>query len=1022
MNTVKRATIVLIAMAFGYRSDAFCSPIGDRGILEGHPMIGYNIGDSSIRGGKSDSCCECYNNTWTDGPLVELPDPSIQIHKSRRDFIQYTALSTVGITSFSTPARAETTINNDANSLLFDQSKNIIAAVHGPLPPFSTTRTYRNIVLSNGLKVVLVKDIRAQQSSVAMSILGAGQFAEPDEIPGLAHLMEHIVLSSTRGRGKPKAMERKARKFWRGGTKISQGTDTSTVTEEDFEDWLSENEGDSNGFTAPGYACFHFNSPHDVLPEALERFSRLFTLDEVESTLDNPNVIPREIGRVADELDRTSDASRAMYLLKNSINPDHPFARFSAGSKKTLLTIPAEEGIDVSSELLRFFRDHYLSSKATLVVVGKDDLSALDRWISPFSNVMSQKVGLPEKFDIAPSFPVPMLGYRDAPNNIPTQAISLRSKDDIQMDENYQTLCIEWPLSLIYDTTVNGGTKSLISTPALGFILTQIISRRGPGSLRLFLEKLGWVPKASSKGVPKITFPIDVSGFQVLRMEIGLTLDGFGNRSALVSAVFESIRKVIEKPLQLDLIKQYLSAGLLHGYLFAPRPADAITLSVDSLRFGVGGSNGIGNDEYNWYLMPSAEDEDAVARMRNVVTDTLYTMSDESIPLVSFRASPKAVFGNSGGIIDQKISTPPVFLPWQVEPVTGTRYFVENRASGASSYFRSLAWFALTFDSEELSPPYLNPLVPTRFRAPRPIIERQAAWRGSRYFYLEDADAYDGLVRTSANKLKLARAGTWREFPQTSGYEDSKWKLWSIPPRKVGGVNIGLPLPVRPPEPSIECSFVVQLLTSLPSTWTSRQLALANLWLLSFDDEILDLAELGATASIAYETSLNTSGLRISFRGVSQTLPSYVRRFCRRFVKYHDNILSGSTRIVDAARQRAISDASRSPKLNKSQKEQIIDTTNVASDRDVAKQGEFFLKCTSGGYLISQGDILPNESSKLLADLQGVFSDYGNADGFAVRPEIRALLYRPFWKPRSSSPCLLPGLSLISDCCGRIPR
>ena len=86
------------------------------------------------------------------------------------------------------------------------------------------------------------------------------------------------------------------------------------------------------------------------------------------------------------------------------MNPRHPFARFSAGSKATLQTIPAEEGIDVASELIHFFRDHYIASKATLVVIGRDDLSALDRWISPFSNAMSQK-GSGKSF--YPPFPDP---------------------------------------------------------------------------------------------------------------------------------------------------------------------------------------------------------------------------------------------------------------------------------------------------------------------------------------------------------------------------------------------------------------------------------------------------------------------------------------------------------------------------------------------------------------------------------------------------------------------------------------
>jgi hypothetical protein len=61
--------------------------------------------------------------------------------------------------------------------------------------------------------------------------------------------------------------------------------------------------------------------------EGLERFAELFTLDAIETTVAKPSVIPREIGRVDSELDRTSDASRAFYFLKSNFDPDHPFAR-----------------------------------------------------------------------------------------------------------------------------------------------------------------------------------------------------------------------------------------------------------------------------------------------------------------------------------------------------------------------------------------------------------------------------------------------------------------------------------------------------------------------------------------------------------------------------------------------------------------------------------------------------------------------------------------------------------------------
>ena len=60
---------------------------------------------------------------------------------------------------------------------------------------------------------------------------------------------------------------------------------------------------------------------------------------------------------------------------------------------------------------------------------------------------------------------------------------------------------------------------------------------------------------------------------------------------------------------------------------------------------------------------------------------------------------------------------------------------------------------------------------------------------------------------------------------------------------------------------------------------------------------------------------------------------------------------------------------------------------------------------------------------KLVAEIQDLFSGFGEADGFAVQPDLRDLLYKPVWKPRDASLlCLLPGITLISDGCGRIPR
>eukprot|EP00804_Cyclotella_cryptica_P024169 CCRYP_019498-RA/>CCRYP_019498-RA protein AED:0.03 eAED:0.03 QI:415/1/1/1/0.66/0.5/4/284/1037 len=975
----------------------------------------------------SSSFCADQDSVDNIKPSQNVPIYSASIlDTSRRRFVQLA--STFGVVAF--PSRAHGTDYDSSfpiASSSVSPNNNIIAVPTAPLSPFSSTRTYRNIVLSNGLQVVLVKDTQAQRSSVALTVDGAGQFADPKELPGLAHLMEHIVLSSSRA--KTKVIQRRARKIWRNrleNNRIDRDVNTGDKSDEqDFEDWLSDNDGDSNGFTAPGFVCFHFNSLHECLPEALERFAQLFTLDAVETTLEKPHVITREIGRVDAELDRTSDASRAFYFLKSNFDPEHPFSRFTAGSKETLDTHPNELGIDVAENLLQFFRDRYVASRATLVVVGNDELRALDRWVSPFSSVMSQRSDLSDASNRNLQSKLHANKDRDL-----VQTIILRSNDDAQVDENIQTMAIEWPLALVYSNGPQARqthSRHTITAPAVGFLVSQIISRRGPGSLRYFLEKFNWVPKGSlTKGVPRISFPVDVNGFQVLRMEIGLTLDGFANRSAVAAAVFESIRTSISQPLQLDLIKQYISTAWVHGYLFSPRPPDAVSLAVDALRFGVGGT-GICVQGY-WHIMPSPEDSEGTETMRRIVSDTLTKMSVEENAIVSYRASPKAIFKFSQGIVDQKISTPPVFSPWKVEPVTSARYLVESRMNGGASYFNSLAWFAAKFDGDELTPPFLNPLIPTKFRPPRPVIQRQGAW-GVRSFFLDDANAYDEPTQKNRSGWRLTNAGLWREYQTTDFPSDSvdvdrsNWSMWQIPP----GYSqlIGLPLPARPPEPSIEGVYVIQLLSSLPSSFTLRQLMLSNLWLLSFDEDILDLSELGAAAGIAYETSFNSSGLRLSFRGVSQTLPSYVRRFCRRLVQYHLRLLDGTFKIPDSVYQKAVMDASRSSKINRLMKagNNVGSNPSQISEQQVANQGSFFLECTAGGVLITQGDILPNEGKKLMEEIRYIFRDYTRASNhFGTNPVLRDLLYRPYWRPRDSSPCLLPGIALISDACGRVPR
>ena len=51
---------------------------------------------------------------------------------------------------------------------------------------------YRRFVLDNDLKVLLVSDPRFNKSAAAM-VVGVGLFSDPDERPGMAHYLEHML-------------------------------------------------------------------------------------------------------------------------------------------------------------------------------------------------------------------------------------------------------------------------------------------------------------------------------------------------------------------------------------------------------------------------------------------------------------------------------------------------------------------------------------------------------------------------------------------------------------------------------------------------------------------------------------------------------------------------------------------------------------------------------------------------------------------------------------------------------------
>jgi len=939
---------------------------------------------------------------------------------SRREFIYSSAIGTASVTAAAASVKAADAVQDEDRAGAFST----MYGEGGAVPPFSSQRKQKHLTLQNGLRVLLVSDTNALRCTAALTIDGAGQFEDP--IPGLAHMMEHMTLSST--------------------AKDIRNISWEDNEDTDFEDWLADREGSSNGFTANCLVCFHFLCVDSAFQEALGRFASLFMQDNFEQTIKNNMKLRREVRRVDSELDYNSYFSKSFYLLKHLMNPQHPFARFSAGSLDTLERDPQDAGIDVSNELLEFYNNHYLPERAILVVVGNVDLPTLEKWVKiPFSKILAQKKDGSESYSPSSTkqrrmYPMPAFGPRSSKLQ---ETVLLRPKDD---DSSLEKLSVHWPLNIPYNNDEQGGTE-MITAPTVGCIISQILGRRGPGSLSRFLVQLGWVPQGS-QGVPRITFPVDVSGFQILKLEIGLTQEGFINRSAVVAAIFTSIASVKQisqsngSPFLLSLVRmrQYISVATLHGYTLAPRPPDAIELAVDAQLYGLGGSKGVGVEGV-WPLVPSVENGRAVDILRRAVAETLSIMQQPTEAIVIVSASAKSVtLSRNRSFFNQAL--PPISSGlWKEEPISGARYHVEDMLGIAG---KAQMWVADKTAADEIGPPAFNPLIPACLRAARPILQRKSFDGSSRYFYLDQSDEAQAETTSSQNNVwrtfltgtrtflngkpnSVNEGSRYLEFsskgPNTSNILDQNWKLIQVVQNNDDVVK--LDLPVMSSEPSCRSALVLQLISPRPARSDVKQGANAQIWLLSFEAAVVDLAALGAPGGLAYDVSFNKFGLRICFLGISQNLPSYARRFCRRMVEHSAKLLDEyEGRLDPSLIDTAVNQAKRLTYVSKRTQRQIIREIVDTTPSDAGEEGLRFLKSCGGGVCISQGDLLPNEAIELLTELRDIFRRVitDNDPSLMHYPELREIVYRPVWKPRGASPCLISGVCLVSDPCGRVPR
>jgi insulysin len=957
----------------------------------------------------NDDDCEYCEGKWTTprrSKDISTNEQRQNHNPSRRDFFAWNSVL-AGIASGTLSVRGTNAeeISNDITTIPttdLDSKVNDNYINNDQYAPYSSVRRYKTVELSNGMTVLLVSDKTAIQSSAALTINDAGQFAEPPYLNGLAHLMEHITLSSQAGRS-------------------NQG---------DFQEWLDGDyaEGFSNGFTAYEKVCFHFQCETSVFPEALDRFSNLFLDKAIKENCHNKEAVKREIRRVNSELDKNDLFTRELYLTKSLINPNHPYAKMTLGSIETLERLPAEADINVSKELYDFFTSKYQPDQTILVVVSSSSLSSLESMVQPFASTLSRQKKEEEgeqqrKQRIFPNFLLP--------GKLINPICLFRGKvsNEILADD-LEKISFQWALDQDYrglrtnesygtgtgTTTKSSYGYSVVTATEIGFVMAEILGRRGPGSLFQLLKKRKWVPEGSQR-VPRISFPVDVSGFQIMRLEIVLTLEGFAKRSSVIAAVYECLGCLRSSPPSRQLISQYCTVAQLYGHVLAPRPPDAIELAFDGQIYGVDGPHGVGTP--GWRLMPPPEDVVGVQNIQRTIQAVLNRISDPSNSITIVTASQRAIQSSRGNGLDEPF---PLFSPasWDISPITQARFLPQNNILAG----KINDWLVARLMEEKLQPPVLNPLIPPTLRPPRiPLPSSVNTLLSS-----SNEVQHDNLQVFATTATPSSAADTYAAYedsydPTKSSLVRDYWALLKVFSHNDDIPTGGLSLPRMPPENSSRSAFVLQLMSSRPPRASAEMAAHSEVWRISLEYALSDLAELGAPAGLAYEISYNKFGMRVCFLGLSQNIASYSRRLCRRIVDHTNQLLEGPDQIPDLIIDASIRNTNRF-RMSSRRKRLVLNTLRQTTASDAAREGTSFFNSCSGGVCFAQGDMLPSEALSLLADLKKIFRQTTGANvlPFPAVPDVDDLLYKANWIPRSASVCTISGATLISNPCGRVPR
>uniref|UniRef100_A0A8C0UWE7 Nardilysin convertase n=1 Tax=Cyanistes caeruleus TaxID=156563 RepID=A0A8C0UWE7_CYACU len=328
----------------------------------------------------------------------------------------------------------------------------------------------------------------SEKQSAAALCVAVGSFSDPEDLPGLAHFLEHMVFM--------------------GSLKYPD--------ENGFDAFLKKHGGGDNASTDCERTVFQFDVQRKYFKEALDRWAQFFI-----HPLMIRDAIDREVEAVDSEyqLARPSDANRKEMLFGSLARPGHPMKKFFWGNADTLKHEPKMNNIDTYTRLREFWQRHYSAHYMTLVVQSKETLDTLEKWVTEiFSEIPNN--GLPK-----PSF-----GHLTQPFDTP------------EFHKLYRVV----PIRKVHSLTITWALppqEQYYRVKPLHYI-SWLVGHEGKGSVLSFLRKKFWA-LALYGGNGETGFEQN-STYSIFSISVTLTDEGYKHFYEVAHVVFQYV-KMLQK-------------------------------------------------------------------------------------------------------------------------------------------------------------------------------------------------------------------------------------------------------------------------------------------------------------------------------------------------------------------------------------------------------------------------------------------------------------------------------------------